>query len=257
MRKLAVLALAVLAASCSGGDDGQAHSFSEPDTLAGEFSYVYGYLMAEASADYGDIDFSQIIHGVSDFASSASDFSAAEMNDIMARYQQQLISEREAARAALAGKNRKVAEDFLAKMGYSDMEDTYYEVQSNICTINFAYETRGIICYTDLIKVSVALDNGEVLSCDARGYLTNHRDRVVTTPEISKSDAASVVADNLTIEDTELCIIPSGGLNELYCYEFKCRTEEGNTVLVYINADTGTEEQILLLIIGEYGTLTV
>ena len=117
MRKLAVLALAVLAASCSGGDDGQAHSFSEPDTLAGEFSYVYGYLMAEASADYGDIDFSQIIHGVSDFASSASDFSAAEMNDIMARYQQQLISEREAARAALAGKNRKVAEDFLAVNG--------------------------------------------------------------------------------------------------------------------------------------------
>ena len=117
MRKLAVLALAVLAASCSGGDDGPAHSFSEPDTLAGEFSYVYGYLMAEASADYGDIDFSQIIHGVSDFASSASDFSAAEMNDIMARYQQQLISEREAARAALAGKNRKVAEDFLAVNG--------------------------------------------------------------------------------------------------------------------------------------------
>ncbi len=154
-------------------------------------------------------------------------------------------------------KATEIAEDFLAKMGYSDMEDTYYEVQSNICTINFAYETRGIICYTDLIKVSVALDNGEVLSCDARGYLTNHRDRVVTTPEISKSDAASVVADNLTIEDTELCIIPSGGLNELYCYEFKCRTEEGNTVLVYINADTGTEEQILLLTIGEYGTLTV
>mgnify|MGYP000754913429 FL=1 len=51
--------------------------------------------------------------------------------------------------------------------------------------------------------------------------------------------------------------MPSAGTNELYCYEFHCTSPDGRQMLVYINADTGKEEQILLLEISENGTLTV
>ena len=47
------------------------------------------------------------------------------------------------------------------------------------------------------------------------------------------------------------------------CYEFHCSAEgaqaggEVQDVLVYINAETGYEEQVLLLIYSEDGVLTV
>jgi uncharacterized membrane protein YkoI len=46
-------------------------------------------------------------------------------------------------------------------------------------------------------------------------------------------------------------------MNERFCYEFKCTAPDGQQVLVYINAYTGREEQILLLEINRNGTLTV
>ena len=101
------------------------------------------------------------------------------------------------------------------------------------------------------------MDNGEILSFDARGYITNHTERELGTPEITREEAALKLSDSLNIVDSKLCVIPSDGLNERYCYEFYCRTDEGVHVLVYINADTGEEEQILLLQIGENGRLTV
>ena len=66
--------------------------FSKPDTLPQKFSYVYGFLLAEAAADYRDMDYSQVIHGISDYSYSSPEFSAPEMNDILTRYQQLLLA---------------------------------------------------------------------------------------------------------------------------------------------------------------------
>lgn len=152
------------------------------------------------------------------------------------------------------------AEEYLSFLGINNMSYTYYEINRNVCTINFAAVQSDIIMYTDLIKVSVALDNGEIIGFDARGYITNHRQREITTPKLSASKAAEKVSEYLLIEEKRLCYIPSRGTSENYCYEFKCRSKEENggmPVLVYINADTGKEEEILLLKISENGTLTV
>lgn len=152
------------------------------------------------------------------------------------------------------------AKEYLSYLGISNMSYTYYEINRNVCTVNFAAVQENILMYTDLIKISVALDNGEITGFDARGYITNHRQREIATPKLSASDAASKVSGYLLIESKRLCIIPSEGTNELYCYEFKCRSKDengGRPILVYINADTGREEQILLLEISENGTLTV
>jgi hypothetical protein len=54
-----------------------------------------------------------------------------------------------------------------------------------------------------------------------------------------------------------LALIPSDGENEIYCYEYKCESEDGRQVLVYINAQTGQEESILILLENESGTLVM
>ncbi|MDE7233673.1 MAG: germination protein YpeB, partial [Ruminiclostridium sp.] len=126
-----------------------------------------------------------------------------------------------------------------------------------VCIVNFAAEQNDVILYTDLIKVGVALDDGEILSFDMRGYLTNHTIRDLPQAKISEEHAISLVSPNLDVLDASLCVIPSSGQNELFCYEVKCTGESGQNVLVYVNAVTGREEQILLLRIGNNGTLTV
>ena len=132
-----------------------------------------------------------------------------------------------------------------------------YEINGNVCLVNFAGTQGDITMYTDLIKVGVAMDNGDILSFDGRGYITNHKKRNLPEPKITAEQARKHLSSELTVTDTSLAVVPSAGTNELYCYEFHCTSPDGRQMLVYINADTGKEEQILLLEISENGTLTV
>ena len=54
----------------------------------------------------------------------------------------------------------------------------------------------------------------------------------------------------------EMAVIPTSGKNEAFCHEFKCENG-GNRYIVYINAETGNEEKILILLENENGTLTI
>ena len=137
------------------------------------------------------------------------------------------------------------------------MKTTYHETLYNSCTINFAAMDGDVTLYTDLIKVTVALDNGEILGFDARGYIVNHHERDLEKPKISGKEAREKVSTTLEIQDSKLALIPTQGLNEKLTYEFKCTDKEGKNILVYINAMNGKEEQILILIISEDGMLTV
>lgn len=150
-----------------------------------------------------------------------------------------------------------VAKEYMETLGYKNMTETYYEINGGMCICNFAGTQNGTVLYTDLIKIGVALDRGEVLSFDARGYITNHTVRELGTPKITEKQASAKLSDTLNIMETNLCVIPSDGLNERYCYEFLCTDSEGKQLLVYINADSGEEEQILLLQISGNGRLTV
>ena len=58
----------------------------------------------------------------------------------------------------------------------------------------------------------------------------------------------------LKIRKTELTLIPTDAGGEVRCYEFLCETEDGQEILIYINAVTG-EERILILLKSDGGTL--
>lgn len=149
------------------------------------------------------------------------------------------------------------AMNFLSDIGIYSMRSTYYEITNNVITVNFAFVQDETVMYTDLIKVSVAMDDGEILSFDGRGFLVNNRQRQLTEPAITAEQAQAALNPDLSVSSVTMCVIPSVGLNEVYCYEFKCSAQDDSQVLVYINAETGNEEQILLLMISENGQLTV
>lgn len=150
----------------------------------------------------------------------------------------------------------KIAEKFLSRIGLSSMAQSYYEISGGICVVNFAYLQNGIICYSDLVKICVAMDNGEVVGFDTRGYLNNHVSREIPDPVVSQDDARSGLNANLNVIDSKLAVIPTSGQNEVPAYEFLCRGIRDQKVMVYVNTQTGDEEKILLLIENELGVLT-
>ena len=151
----------------------------------------------------------------------------------------------------------KIATEFIKSVGYDEVKMTYFETLYNTTTLNFAGVQDGVTLYTDLIKVSVAMDNGEILGFDARGYITNHIQRDFTEPLVSEEDARNNLSPLLNVKGVNKAVIPTDGENDAYCYEFACTSESDENILVYINCQSGKEEQILMLIISDSGTLTV
>ena len=152
--------------------------------------------------------------------------------------------------------NQKALE-FLAKNQITGLKESFYEIQNGICTINYAYFKDGIIYYPDLIKVSVALDDGSVVSMDATGFMMNHTNRQIPTKTISKQEASGKISKNLKINKVNKALIPTSGLNEVFCYEFDCTGENDDKVLVYINAQTGLEEHIYIVISSNTGVMAM
>ncbi|MBQ8208995.1 MAG: germination protein YpeB [Clostridia bacterium] len=148
------------------------------------------------------------------------------------------------------------AREYLEKIGFSSLKDSYYSINDGICTVNFAYTLGDVICYADLIKVGVALDTGKIVSADAEGYLMNHKERTVSSNVLSQSAAQKNVSANLTVTKIDMAIIPMSDGKEVYTYEFLCNDKDGNDVLVYIDAQTGKEADIKLLLYSDGGILT-
>ena len=85
----------------------------------------------------------------------------------------------------------------------------------------------------------------------------NHTLRSFPVLSVSGEEARGVVSPALTVLSQQLSLIPTGGEYEVLCHEFKCRSEEGQHILVYVNAQTGQEEKILILLEDESGTLVI
>lgn len=151
----------------------------------------------------------------------------------------------------------KIAERFLAKKGYKNMKQSYALSDGNILTVNFAYTGNGVICYPDLIKVSVALDNGSIVGFESQGYIMNHTERSVPEVKVTEDEAKKKVSPSLKVLSHGLAVIPTSGKNEVFCHEFKCENGSGNHYIVYINAQTGNEERILILQETPQGTLAI
>lgn len=149
----------------------------------------------------------------------------------------------------------KRAKKYLTEKFALDFAESYYTVDNNICVINFAYLHDGVICYPDLIKVGVALDNGEIISVEAGGFISNHRAR---TPSFkySEDDAEDKLSNNLKVNKAQKCVITLGTDKEYCCYEFLCKGNDEEPLLVYIDANNLVTRNVLILEITDGGTLT-
>ena len=137
----------------------------------------------------------------------------------------------------------RIAEDFLGKLGYEDMEAVRLRENGTMTDFTYVYEKDGVVYYPDEIRVKVCRSRGVVTAFDATKYLKNHRDRVALNVNISLEQAQEKLHDKLQVEASRLAVVKAAR-GERAAYEFFCSYGEEN-YFVYLDASNGEELSIL------------
>ena len=116
--------------------------------------------------------------------------------------------------------------EYLKEKGYSNVVETYYLEEQGIITVNYAYEQDGVVVYPDLIKLKIALDDGEILGIETTGYLNSHTTRDISNVKITKEEAKKTINKDLELSSEKLAIIPTEYQTELLCWEFKGKIDD-------------------------------
>ncbi|MBR2719388.1 MAG: germination protein YpeB [Clostridia bacterium] len=141
---------------------------------------------------------------------------------------------------------------FLELHDFSPMQAVHRQIYDGLCVISLVPTQDNVLLYPDLIRVQVRMDTAEVVGLEAHNYWLNHIIRALPEPALTQEDVQARLQH--TAESMQLCVIPLDG-QETLCYE--CTVPyEGETFLVYINATTGQEADVMKVITVETGTLT-
>ncbi len=146
------------------------------------------------------------------------------------------------------------ATDFLVKAKIEGVSPVWINLSENVYTINFAYETDGVICYPDMVKIRVCAETGMVIGFEGSSYYINHVDRVIKTPALSEKQCQGKVSDNINVDSCRLALVPFGNSSEILCYEFSGEYD-GSIYYAYIDANTGRQVQLFKVLEGTEGSL--
>lgn len=149
-----------------------------------------------------------------------------------------------------------IGKKYLSNMNINGMEENYYETNGNVITINYVYNDNGIICYPDLVKVKISLTNKNVVGFEATNYYSNHKQRNFEKDILSENKVLDLVNKDFDVTKVRLALIPTNTEEEKYCYEVKGKYND-EIFIIYINAKTGHEEDILKVIEANDSILTM
>lgn len=146
---------------------------------------------------------------------------------------------------------REAALSFLELQGFGTLQPVHHQLYDGLCVISLVPTQGDVLLYPDLIRAQVRMDTAEVVGLEAHNYWLNHVLRDLPKPLLTATDAQSRLQN--TAESIRLCLIPADG-QETLCYE--CTVPyEGETYLVYIDAMSGREADLMKVVTVENGTL--
>jgi spore germination protein len=148
------------------------------------------------------------------------------------------------------------AKKFLEAHGFSNMVVAEKDGYEGMAVMTFVPEQDGVRIYPDAVAVKTALDNGTVVSFNSTEYLFNHKQRILSKPKVTAEQAKKKVNPSVKVTDQRLALIEGkNDGNVVLCWELAC-SFEGNSYMVYINAMTGEEEEIVKMTTGQESKAT-
>ncbi|MEC2070794.1 MULTISPECIES: germination protein YpeB [Alkalihalophilus] len=135
------------------------------------------------------------------------------------------------------------AQKFLNENGMENMQLIESKQYDSIGMFEFVYLDNNVRVYTDAVMTEVALDDGSIISYEAKDYLINHKERDIKEPKLTLEEAETSVNPNVSVMEDHLAIIENDLGDEVLCYEF-IGTIKDDTYRIFINADDGEEEKV-------------
>ncbi len=139
----------------------------------------------------------------------------------------------------------RIAEEFLEKLGYDDMEAVRLRANGSNTDFTFVYEDDGVVFYPDEVRIKVCRSRGLVSGFDATRYLMNHKERdgEEVKVNLSLTQAYTKLREGLSVEASRLSVIKTP-MGERSAYEFLCGYGE-ESYLIFLDAVTGEEISIV------------
>ena len=137
----------------------------------------------------------------------------------------------------------RIAEQFLDKLGYDDMEVVRFRENGTMTDFVFVYEDDDVAYYPDEVHVKICRSRGVVTGFDASKYLENHRERKDVDVALTLGQAYEKLHEKLSVESSRLAVLKMGK-REIPAYEFLCSYGE-DKYFVYVDANTGDELRIV------------
>ncbi|MDP2892621.1 MAG: germination protein YpeB [Bacillota bacterium] len=150
----------------------------------------------------------------------------------------------------------KKAVAYLDSIGYKSMSPSFSQYYDGLVVVSCVYTENDVLIYPDMVKVWFDLQSGLPAGVEAHGYIYNHTSRTFSAPKVTQDMAIGDLGTRMQIEGVRLAVIPTPGLKEKLCYEvLGIRDEE--MYMVYIDAETGVEEQIFRILNTDEGKLAM
>ncbi len=148
---------------------------------------------------------------------------------------------------------KDIASEFAKNNCDKNLQIVWSEAVGGEMFFNFASLENNVVIYPDLVKIKVDLKNGYVIGFDAMSYWTNHVERNVESGRLSVDDAQKLIDESFDVVMKRLSLVPLDYNREVLCWEFECN-RNGATYYIYLNAQTGEEENILKVVKTDDGS---
>ncbi|MEE6452527.1 germination protein YpeB [Gottfriedia acidiceleris] len=132
---------------------------------------------------------------------------------------------------------------FLERNKFSNMELTESSQYDTVGVFTYVTKQDGVRIYPESVMMKIALDDGSIVGFSSKNYLSAYTKRTIPKPKISVEEARNSISSNLKIMEERQAIILNKLNQEVLCYEF-VGTRGNDTYQIFVNADTGVEEQI-------------
>ncbi|MFZ5815940.1 MAG: PepSY1/2 domain-containing protein [Bacillota bacterium] len=137
------------------------------------------------------------------------------------------------------------ARQMLRKWGYASAEHVSSVENDGTLVMDFAPQEQGVSIQTELIKVSLAMDNGELVGFDARNYWINRHARQMPAPKLSAAEARQRVSPRLTVTaEPRMALVADRRGQERLCWEVQTRLDD-QRFRVFIDATDGHEIDVI------------
>lgn len=137
----------------------------------------------------------------------------------------------------------QTAEEFLKNAGYENMQLSESWENGAVLHLRFVCKAEDAACLDRELNMAVALDDGSIYSFDSTHFGDENTEAQWT---ISKEEAEEKLPQGLKLEESGKVTLKSPGGKSVACYELKCKDEKGRDVRVYINAETGRQQDIVI-----------